>query len=225
MHRPSPSPWRCRAYGSSHTRLPCRRGKACGQSHSGPILCRPAHHDRDPDPPKSWPSIRLAFEGEEARCRWDSTGAGAPMLWRRGERRRCSSSSSSSSYAAAAAAAAQRERVRAAARAGQGPVDELVQETAPAPLHAAAGVTPAALSGGASAAASREAEAERLALRERAAGPDGAQPRAPAPAPCPSKRARAARVRLACACLHPLQPPLTSGAGVGVAQPHEDVSG
>ena len=83
-------------------------------------------------------------------------------------------------------------------------LDELVQETAPAPLHAAAGVTPAALSGGASAAASREAEAERLAVRERAAGPDGAQPRAPAPAPCPSKRARAARVRRACACLHPL---------------------
>ena len=83
-------------------------------------------------------------------------------------------------------------------------LDELVQEAAPAPLHAAAGLTPAALSGGASAAASREAEAERLALRERAAGPDGAQPRAPAPAPCPSKRARAARVRRACACLHPL---------------------
>jgi len=36
MRRPSPSPWRCRACGSSRTRLPCRRGKACGQSHSLP---------------------------------------------------------------------------------------------------------------------------------------------------------------------------------------------
>ena len=34
-------------------------------------------------------------------------------------------------------------------------LDELVQEAAPAPLRAAAGVTPAALSGGASAATSR----------------------------------------------------------------------
>jgi len=85
-------------------------------------------------------------------------------------------------------------------------LDELVQEAAPAPLRAAAGVAPAALSGGASAAASREAEAEQLRSTRacRWAG------RCAAPRPCARAVPEQARTRCARAARARVPPPYPS---------------
>ena len=83
-------------------------------------------------------------------------------------------------------------------------------------------MTPAALIGGASAAASREAEAERPVYESVLLGRT-----VRSPAPLRPRRARAsARALRACGARARASTPSTdSGAGVGVAQPHEDVSG
>ena len=82
---------------------------------SGPENRLRSTHHPDPDHPKSRASFRVQTRDEEAR--WDSTGAGAPLLWPGAAR----GGAAAAPAPAPAPAPARRERVRAAARAGQGP--------------------------------------------------------------------------------------------------------
>ena len=94
-------------------------------------------------------------------------------------------------------------------------LDELVQEAAPAPLRAAAGVAPAALSGGASAAARAR---QRLSGSLYESVPLGRTVRSPAPLRPRRARASARALRACSARARASTPSTDSGAGVGVAQ-------